>query len=220
MYFEIKIIYIKPVHLYLLTMMFREFSALTLHENQSIQLLINNGAFDEIKKCPKCNENMTLNRETLLYRCMRRKTIKKPKKKAVTVFCNTTISARVGTIFENSNLPVGEVLGIFGFCLFIKQPRCELIMKDININSATSTKWQQIFRELCFSWASKVSKKIGGKNHIVEIDESMFGRRKYHRGRVLRGQWIFGGIDRETKEIFLEAVEDRTAQTLIDCIHK
>ena len=44
------------------------------------------------------------------------------------------------------------------------------------------------------------SKKIGGTGTTVEIDESMFGKRKYHRGRILgvRQMWVLGGICRET----------------------
>ena len=46
----------------------------------------------------------------------------------------------------------------------------------------------------------KIHNKNGGENHIVEIDESM--------------------LDRATKQVFLEAVKDRTAKTLIGYMHK
>ena len=56
----------------------------------------------------------------------------------------------------------------------------------------------------------------------VEIDESMFGKRKYHRGRILgrRQMWVLGGICRETKEIFLVICPNnkRDKQTLLSII--
>ena len=45
-------------------------------------------------------------------------------------------------------------------------------------------------------------KMIGGKDHVVQIDEDHFGRRKYDRGRIIRGRWIFVGIEMAIKKLF------------------
>ena len=42
------------------------------------------------------------------------------------------------------------------------------------------------------------SQKIGCPNKTVEIDDSMFDRREYNRGHKVKGQWVFGGVDRES----------------------
>jgi len=58
--------------------------------------------------------------------------------------------------------------------------------------------------------------KISGANCTVEIDESKFGKRKYNCGRVVEGQWVVGGICRETGEIFVALCPDnkRDRETL------
>jgi transposase-like protein len=57
--------------------------------------------------------------------------------------------------------------------------------------------------------------KIGGIGKTVEIDESKFGKRKYNKGHHVKGQWVFGGVERGSGKTFLVAVHDRTAETLI-----
>ena len=36
--------------------------------------------------------------------------------------------------------------------------------------------------------------KIGGPGKFVQIDESKIVKRKYYRGHVVEGQWVFGKI--------------------------
>ena len=43
----------------------------------------------------------------------------------------------------------------------------------------------------------------------TEIQESLFSKRKYNRGRTVPNQWVFGGIYRETRVCFMYTVPDR-----------
>ena len=61
---------------------------------------------------------------------------------------------------------------------------------------------------------------IGGPGAEVEIDESKFGKRKYNRGRMVDGHWVFGGMERVTEECFLVEVEHRDAATLLPLIQQ
>lgn len=63
--------------------------------------------------------------------------------------------------------------------------------------------------------------KIGGPNIIVEIDESKFGKVKYHRGHRVEGVWIFWGVERTLeKKAFFAIVNDRKRETLHALIQK
>ena len=64
-------------------------------------------------------------------------------------------------------------------------------------------------REICIEAVSSAKTgPIGGLNKIVEIDESLFSRRKSHVGRMLPEQWIFGGISREDRKCFIVKVDN------------
>ena len=57
---------------------------------------------------------------------------------------------------------------------------------------------------------------------VVEVDESLFGRRtKYHRG-MSRGNkvWIFGLVERETNRLKLFPVDSRNADQLLSLIQE
>ena len=73
-------------------------------------------------------------------------------------------------------------------------------------------------REICASDLINNPVTIGGPGCTVEIDETMYSRRKYNRGRIYPEQWVFGGICRETGKCFLYAVQNRTRETLFECI--
>jgi IS1 family transposase len=74
-------------------------------------------------------------------------------------------------------------------------------------------------RKVCLC-ISQQDNRISGPGKIVEIDESKFRKRKYHLGKRVDGVWIFGGIDKKTKQCFFEVVSDRSAATLIPIIQK
>lgn len=61
---------------------------------------------------------------------------------------------------------------------------------------------------------------LGANQSVVEVDESMFGRQKYHRGRKVKGHWVLGAKDKTTKQIFLKHVEKRDKPTLEDSLRQ
>lgn len=75
-------------------------------------------------------------------------------------------------------------------------------------------------REICEEMVLQKSGPIGGVGKRVQIDESKFGKRKYHKGHRVEGQWVFGGIEEDSMRQFLVPVEKRDAATLIPIIKR
>lgn len=105
--------------------------------------------------------------------------------------------------------------------LLLNPPHEQYLLNEFGISSRTYCDWASYIREICEFWVFKnCSDKIGGPNKVVEIDEAKFGRRKYNRGRILEGNWLFGGIERESKLFFMEPVVNRKKETLLEVIHR
>ena len=95
-------------------------------------------------------------------------------------------------------------------------PRQDFLMREYDLSSQTVVNWYCFIREVCINHLFKSSaEKLGGRGKIVEIDEAKFGRRKYNRGRIVEGQWVFGGIERGTGKSFFVPVDTRDADTLL-----
>jgi hypothetical protein len=63
------------------------------------------------------------------------------------------------------------------------------------------------------------SEKIGGPNKTVDIDESIFDRRKYNRVHPVKGESVFGGVESESGRTFLVPLPDTTIDTLMAVIN-
>ena len=78
---------------------------------------------------------------------------------------------------------------------------------------------------MCCKWRNDTQFNIGGQDEdgqplVVEIDESLFFRRKYHVSRRRRQNWVFGLLQRGTKQCLLFPVRNRKAITLLPIIRR
>jgi hypothetical protein len=84
-------------------------------------------------------------------------------------------------------------------------------------SKTTITTWLKSFNQLLCWDMQELGEDamIGGQDIVVQIDESKFGKRKYHRGHRVNGHWVVGGIEMTgEKKVFAVVVPNRTIVTL------
>lgn len=121
------------------------------------------------------------------------------------------IRIRENTWFEKSNMSLEEVLK-FTYWQSIGLTQ-DQIMLQLRISSSTVVGWCMFCREVCEVLIEKQSQTIGGQGKRVQIDESKVGKRKYHKGHYVEGQWVFVGIEEDSRKCFIVAVEGRSEAT-------
>lgn len=134
--------------------------------------------------------------------------------------CFSKRSLRSGTFLERSKLNLRQAI-VF-FYLWCHSHTRTFIMNETKIGSYTTyADYVQFNRDICVGYTKTHCQPIGGPGKIVEIDESKFGKRKYHRGRQVDGHWVLGGVERgDCTKIFAVVVEKRDADTLIPIIQQ
>ena len=136
--------------------------------------------------------------------------------------CNGMASIRQNSWFSGSKLSIEKILALtyaWAHKFSASQAVHETSLDDETTSTEMVVDWYNYCREVC---ADRIMNHhagpIGGPGTTVEIDESKFGKMKYHRGRPIEGKWVFGGICRETKACFLVPVERRDRDTLLPII--
>lgn len=89
----------------------------------------------------------------------------------------------------------------------------------IGLPRDTIVQMYRYIRDIC-SWKLLQDDihKLGEPGHVVQIDESVFTRRKYNVGRVVDCKWVIGIYDVQDKRGYLQLIEHRDAKTLLDVI--
>ena len=93
------------------------------------------------------------------------------------------------------------------------------IQWEVSVNKNTVVDWCSFLRKVCEQHLEAHPQEIGGMDDngnpiVVEIDESKFFHRKYHRGQWTEGHWVFGAVERESGRCCLMEVPDRRRETL------
>ncbi|GFR59130.1 hypothetical protein ElyMa_000049100 [Elysia marginata] len=97
---------------------------------------------------------------------------------------------------------------------------CKSIIRECGLATEAIVKERNFVRDIFGEYFLQNPARIGGPGHVVEIDQSAFSKRKAIVGRIIPTQWVFGGIDNQTKEGFLVLVPQRDAATLLPILQQ
>ena len=161
-------------------------------EENCCQYLIDMKILPTKRRCPTCENRMELipcsttkYREGSCWKCP----------------CGVTTSVRTDSVLQNSNLSYRNFILILS--CFAENLPASRTAESIGVAETTVRRFYSIIREQIAADV-QTSSKIGGPGTVVEVDEAKFGKRKYNRGRMVRGSWVIGGIQRGTDSCFME----------------
>jgi hypothetical protein len=156
------------------------FTYLFINLPMTIGFLKEVGLIRRTMTCDKCGGDMAWcvsfnTSDGFLWRCPRR---------VVGQRCGKNASIRTGSWFQQSNLVLVEILPI-SYDIVCREQTYR-IRTEYSLSSRTIADWGMFCREAMLVFLEGNSVKVGGPNKTVEIDESKFGRRKYHRGHPVK----------------------------------
>lgn len=190
-----------------------EFRKLIYKEEELVEFLIGKNIL-QIPICNKCEKPMTRTKGSIYkYRCYLRREKKK---------CSNDSSLLKDSVFKFAKMSVESLLILL--CEWVKGSNINSASMELDVNPSTISKWYMKFdnRVYNFFYRNICQESIGGHNCIVEIDETVLVKNKYHNGRLLAYQvWAVGGVVRGNPQtFFFEIVENRNRNTLIELIRR
>ncbi|KCZ75591.1 hypothetical protein H311_03429, partial [Anncaliia algerae PRA109] len=177
----------------------------TFNEEESF---VNNYIKNSNFKCRTCASRTRIkkNRDSFIIQCTWK-------------FCKATFSPWKDTIFENSNIKPAIILAISN--LWLKNYNIKQISELVDIKrKSVSEILKKVYVRLKDLYYNK-TEQIGGPGIVVEVDESKFGKRKYHRGHRVEGVWVLGMVERSPfRRVIFVPIEKRNSVNLILLLRK
>lgn len=188
---------------------------ITLGEEPAIKWLARRGLIRNTMQCPQCNIPCSLVNDNGIdgrkWKCR---------------LCSRNRSVRIDSFFFRSHLSLSQLIVVL-YCWAYDFPQTQALREcGIQDNGHTLPDWYNFCRDMCQKYLEENPSEIGGMDPNtgepidVEIDESMFFKRKYNVGNHLHGHWVFGGIERDSGKCFLVRVADRGRHTLEEAIRR
>jgi ISXO2-like transposase domain len=137
--------------------------------------------------------------------------------KCTTKKCRKQMSLLFNTPFYHLKISVEDALTVLKFWLC--NVSTTAIAELLGYERSNISRFLKKCYKLMIARFEPSFTKIGGENIVVEIDESKFRKNKYQRGRIIKGVWIFGMVERTPmRRIVLVPVDMRDKRTLEDIL--
>ena len=166
-----------------------------------------------IPSCGKCgNPMIKKSLDSFMYRCNRR---------IEGIRCNTASSLLSGSFFENMKISFHDFFYILN--CWRMSVAGNITAADLGLHESTISRWYtKLNQVMLLKIQQNEEMLISGQDCTVEIDECLFVKRKYHRGRILANQkWIVAGVVRgNIKSHFIEFVRNRKRSTMLEVISR
>ena len=107
--------------------------------------------------------------------------------------CRQDVGIRRNNWLQGSRLAIDKSL-LFIYFWSENKTSIDFCKKEFGMSPSNVVDFSNYLREVCAEEILKNSQKFGGQGQIVEVDESLFPRRKNNVGRVLSSTWVVGGI--------------------------
>ena len=151
---------------------------ITANDETCLKWLAEKGLVSNTMNCHRCQIPMALiNKQELsdgkTWRCRE---------------CSTETTIRSGSFFEGSHLSFTTLVELLYW--WTTEAMQKVVMRELDIAAQTIVDWFSFIREVCWLWVEDNAEQIGGidpvteQPKIVEIDESLFFQRKYHRAET------------------------------------
>ena len=154
----------------------------------SICFLQQRGILNQERSCEKCETDMRMStaRGTYVWRCKNKR-------------CKAQKEVRTKTWFNNgqqgSKLPLFTIIK-FMFWWSVEAHSVKFCQRELNMCAESTVNFCAYMREVCSEVLRTRKNTIGGPMCTVEVDESLFSKRKNNAGRILPATWVVGAYCR------------------------
>ena len=119
-----------------------------------------------------------------------------------------------GSFFQDSKIPLSHWLYIIFLWSIDESNKKVSLLTGLSLCTVITA--LQRLRDICSLKILHGNVKLGGRGKTGEMHESMFGqKRKYNRGQINRGTWVFGMVERGTGRALAFQVPNRMKETLV-----